>query len=79
MPSRWASLQTSRRTLASRGSAALIPRSWRSPWAKVNQAAALIAEHERAGTAPAALAEAFLSGINPGAVAHLNERGQRAL
>jgi hypothetical protein len=45
----------------------------------VNQAAALIAEHERTGTLPAALAKAFLSGINSGTVAHLNERDQRTL
>ena len=45
----------------------------------VNQAAALIAEYERTGVLPAALAKAFLSGINSGTVAHLNERDQRTL
>ena len=45
----------------------------------VNQAAALISEYERTGTLPAALAKAFLSGINSGTVAHLNERDQRTL
>jgi hypothetical protein len=44
-----------------------------------NQAAALIAEYERTGTLPAALAKAFLGGINSGTVAHTNERDQRAL
>jgi hypothetical protein len=45
----------------------------------VNQAAALIAEYERTKILPAALAKAFLSGINSGTVAHLNERDQRTL
>ena len=44
----------------------------------VNQAAALIAEYERTGVLPAALAKAFLSGINSGTVAHTIERNQRA-
>jgi hypothetical protein len=45
-----------------------------------NQAAALIAECERTGVLPAALAKAFLSDIiNSGAVAHAIERNQRTL